>query len=58
MEGAGGLGLIRVWVPGLPGCVSQDETEAEALANIREAIGEHTSVADRLSLESARGSRS
>ncbi|MBM3756860.1 MAG: type II toxin-antitoxin system HicB family antitoxin [Acidobacteria bacterium] len=58
MEGAGDLGGISVWVPGLPECVSRGETEAEALANIREAIGEHLSVADRLSLESARGSRS
>ena len=27
-----------VWVPGLPGCWSQGETEAEALENIRDAI--------------------
>lgn len=30
-----------VEVPTLPGCVSQGETEAEALARIREAIESH-----------------
>ncbi len=30
-----------VEVPALPGCVSQGETEAEALARIREAIESH-----------------
>lgn len=34
-EEDGGYG---VWVPALPGCVSQGETREEALANIREAI--------------------
>ena len=31
-------GMIVVECPSIPGCVSQGETEAEALANIREAI--------------------
>jgi predicted RNase H-like HicB family nuclease len=35
---------FSVWVPGLPGCVSQGETEEEALSNIADAIGEYLSV--------------
>lgn len=31
-------GMIVAECPALPGCVSQGKTEAEALANIREAI--------------------
>ena len=31
-------GMIVAECPAIPGCVSQGETEAEALANIREAI--------------------
>lgn len=37
-----------VSVPGLPGCWSQGATEAEALANIRQAISEYLSVRDEL----------
>jgi len=29
---------FAVWVPGLPGCWSQGETEEEALENIKDAI--------------------
>ena len=35
-------------VPGLPGCWSQGTTEAEALANIEEAIREYLAVRDEL----------
>jgi len=32
-------GGYTVYVPALPGCISEGATRAEALANIREAIG-------------------
>ncbi len=35
-------------VPGLPGCHSQGTTEAEALANIKEAIREYLEVVTEL----------
>ena len=31
-------GMIVAECPAIPGCISQGETEAEAMANIREAI--------------------
>ena len=31
-------GGFTVWVPALPGCISEGETKDEALQNIREAI--------------------
>lgn len=31
-------GGFTVWVPALPGCISEGETRDEALRNIREAI--------------------
>ena len=36
------------WVPGLPGCWSQGTTEAEAVANIREAIADYVEVASQV----------
>jgi predicted RNase H-like HicB family nuclease len=35
---------FSVWVPGLPGCVSQGDTEAEALENIADAVREYLEV--------------
>ena len=37
-----------VSVPGLPGCWSQGATEAEAVANIRDAIREYLAARDEL----------
>lgn len=32
-------GGFTAYVPSLPGCISEGDTEEEAMANIREAIG-------------------
>ena len=37
---------VSVWVPGLPGCWSQGQTEEEALSHIEDAIREYLSVVD------------
>ena len=37
-----------VWIPGLPGCCSQGETEAEAIANIKIAAHEYLSAVEEL----------
>lgn len=37
---------FSVSCPGLPGCWSQGETEAEALANIQDAIREYLAAID------------
>ncbi len=37
-------GFVVAEVPSLPGCISQGETRAEALANVREAICLHEEV--------------
>jgi predicted RNase H-like HicB family nuclease len=39
---------FAVSVPGLPGCHSQGNTEAEALANIADAIREYLAVVQEL----------
>ena len=39
---------FAVSVPGFPGCHSQGETEAEALANISDAIREYREVVEEL----------
>ena len=39
---------FSVSVPGLPGCWSQGDTEAEALQNIQEAIVDYLAVVDDL----------
>jgi len=39
---------FSVFVPGLPGCWSQGETEKEALSNIADAIEGYLAVAESL----------
>jgi predicted RNase H-like HicB family nuclease len=39
---------FAVSVPGLPGCHSQGDTEAEALANITDAVREYLAVVEEL----------
>lgn len=39
---------VAASVPGLPGCWSQGETEAEALENVRSAITEYLQAVDDL----------
>lgn len=39
---------ISVTVPGLAGCWSQGSTDAEAMANIRDAIREYLAARDEL----------
>ena len=42
---------VAASVPGLPGCWSQGETEAEALDNIRSAITEYLEAVNDLTRE-------
>jgi predicted RNase H-like HicB family nuclease len=39
---------FAVWVPGLPGCWSQGETEEEAIENIKDAIQTYLETIDIL----------
>ncbi len=38
-----------VWVPGLPGCWSQGQSEKEALENIKDALEAYLEAVDELS---------
>jgi len=40
---------FAVWVPGLPGCWSQGETEKEALENIKDAIKAYLETVEEVS---------
>ena len=44
-----------VWCPALRGCNSQGATEAEALANIREAISEYLAAVDEVTARDREG---
>ena len=44
---------FAVSVPGLPGCHSQGDTEAEAMANITDAIREYLAVVQDLAKSAA-----
>ena len=47
-----------VWVPGLPGCASQGDTEDEALENIKDAIEGYLAALAELQEESGGETRS
>ena len=38
-----------VWVPGLPGCWSQGQTEEEALENVKDSIETYLATVEELS---------
>ena len=40
---------FAIWVPGLPGCWSQGQTEKEALENIKDAIEAYLETVEELS---------
>ena len=42
-----------VWVPGLPGCWSQGNSEDDALENIKDAIEAYLAVVDGLTTDKA-----
>lgn len=42
---------ITVTVPGMPGCISEGDTEQEALENIRSAISEYLSAVREMTKE-------
>ncbi len=45
---------VSVHCPGLPGCWSQGATEAEAIANIRDAITEYRAATARIQKDGAK----
>ncbi len=46
-----------MWVPGLPGCASQGETEDQALENIKDAIEGYLAALADLQAESGSETR-